>query len=372
MNFKLKTIVIATVSFLLSASLFTSAQTLIKGNDKVVKVNKTVITTNELEKTYSEVSKLAPVYGKNFTKKEVLQTMIDEELLRSEVKSKSIVLDENQVKQEIDAVKYQYSQMMYAQNSNFVYNENEFKAYIEKEGNMTYAKFEDKIKEKVMVKQYIMKKIEKKLMTIDQKQYPDSELRKFRNDNLSQFVQPDSVEIKHIFLRTVLGDGKTTLPDNEKQIVRKRIDDISKRLKNGESFDELCELNSEDIESRDRVNPKTKKIDRGYLGLMPVSGEAADMVKEQFGFGQDVLDKIYALGKNKFSEVIESRVGYHIFYVVDKVPERIVPYEEAKDQIINYMKMRDKENLFMEEYKNLIKELREKAEIVYYKEELKS
>ncbi|HRU45181.1 MAG TPA: hypothetical protein P5322_11710, partial [Spirochaetota bacterium] len=67
MNFKLKTIVIATVSFLLSASFFTSAQTLIKGNDKVVKVNKTVITTNELEKTYSEVSKLAPVYGKNFT-----------------------------------------------------------------------------------------------------------------------------------------------------------------------------------------------------------------------------------------------------------------------------------------------------------------
>ena len=366
----LKKIFLTTVTMTM-ITILSYGQTIIKGNDRVVKVNKTVITVNELEKTYSEVSKLSSVYGKQFTKKEVLQTMIDEELLKTEVKTKSIVLDENQVKQEIDSVKYQYSQLMLSQNPNFAFNENEFRAYIEKEGNMTYTKFEDKIKDKVLVKQHIMKRIEKKLMDIDQKQFPDSELRKFRNDNLSQFVQPDSVEVKHIFLRTVLADGKTSLPKNEKDIVKKRIDDILRRIKAGADFNQLCELNSEDIESRDRVNPKTNKIDRGYLGVMPVSGEAAEMVKEQFGFSQDVLDKLFSLGKGKYSDVIESRVGYHIFAITEKVSERIIPYEEAKDQIVQYMKIRDKEKLFMDEYKALIDELRKKAEIVYYREEYK-
>ena len=348
-----------------------TAQTIIKGNDRVVKVNKTVITANELENTFNEVNKLSAVYGRTFTKKEVLKTMIDEELLKSEVRKQNLVLDENQVKQEVDQIRYQYSEMMYQSNPNFKFNESEFRAYIEKEGNMTYQKFEDKIKDKVLVRQYIMKRVEKKFASIDQKTYPDADLRKFRQDNLSQFVQPNSIEVKHIFLRTVLADGKTQLPASEKAIVKKRMDDILKRIKNGESFDSLCELNSEDVESRDRVNPKTNKVDRGYLGVMPIGGEAAEVVKEQFGFDQATLDKLYALGANKLSEVIESKVGYHIFYVIDKMEERIIPFEEAKQQIIQYMKAKEKEQLFMEEYKGLIDDLNAKAEITYFKEEYK-
>ncbi len=297
--------------------------------------------------------------------------MIDEVLLRNEIKTKSIIVDENQVNQEINKIKYQYSQLMSQQNPNFKYSEEEFKAYILKEGNITYERFVEKIREKVMVNQYIFKRAEAKLRTIDQKLYSDTELRKFRNDNLSQFVQPDSVEVKHIFLRTVLADGKTSIPANEKEIVRKRILDILARLKKGENFDQLCELNSEDIESRDRINPKTNKLDRGYLGVMPVSGEYAEQLKEIYGFSQKDLESLFNLGTGKYSDVIESRVGYHIFYIVNKIPERIIPYEEAKTQIIEYFKLREKEKIIMEEYQSVIKDLREKAEITYYVDEFK-
>ena len=348
-----------------------SSQTIIKGSDRIVKVNKTVITRDELEKTYNEINKLAPIYGKSFSKKEVLQTMIDEVLLRNEIKTKGLIVDQNQVNQEINKIKYQYTQFMSQQNPNFQYSEEEFKAYLLKEGNITYEKFEEKIKEKVLVNQYIFKRAEAKLRAVDQKVFSDSELRKFRNDNLSQFVQPDSVEVKHIFLRTVLADGKTQIPANEKEIVRKRIVDILARLKKGESFDQLCELNSEDIESRDRINPKTGKLDRGYLGVMPVTGEYAEQLKEIYGFSQKHLEDLFNLGAGKYSDIIESRVGFHIFYIVNKIPERIIPYEEAKPQIIEYFKLREKEKIFVEEYQNLIKELREKAEITYYAEEFR-
>lgn len=356
---------------LISISLPVFSQTIIKGSDRIVKINKTVITRDELEKTYNEINKLAPLYGKSFTKKEVLQTMIDEVLLRNEIKTKGLIVDENQVKQEINKIKYQYTQLMSQQNPNFQYSEEGFKAYLMKEGNITYEKFEEKIKEKVLVNQYLFKKAEAKLRAVDQKVYTDSELRKFRNDNLSQFVQPDSVEVKHIFLRTVLGDGKTPIPATEKEIVRKRITDILARLKKGENFDQLCELNSEDIESRDRVNPKTGKLDRGYLGVMPVTGEYAEQLKEIYGFSQKNLEDLFNLGTGKYSDIIESRVGFHIFYIVAKIPERIIPYEEAKSQIVEYFKLREKEKIFVEEYQNLIKELREKAEITYYVDEFK-
>lgn len=365
----LKKLVIFLILFFSTLYLF--SQTIIKGSDRIVKVNKTVITRSELEKTYNEINKLAPIYGKSFTKKEVLQTMIDEVLLRNEIKTKSLIVDQNQVNQEITRIKYQYSQLMSQQNPNFQYNEEEFKAYLLKEGNITYENFEEKIKEKVLVNQYIFKRAEAKLRSVEQKVFTDTELRKFRNDNLSQFVQPDSVEIKHIFLRTVLGDGKTPLPANEKEIVKKRITDILSRLKKGEDFDQLCELNSEDIESRDRINPKTNKLDRGYLGVMPVTGEYAEQLKEIYGFSQKNLEDLFNLGQGKYSDIIESRVGYHIFYIVNKIPERIIPYEEAKPQIIEYFKLKEKEKIFMEEYQKLNKELREKAEITYYTEEFK-
>lgn len=171
--------------------------------------------------------------------------------------------------------------------------------------------------------------------------------------------------MKHIFLKTVGYDGKI-LPDTEKQIVKKRIDDIYARIKKGESFDTLCELNSEDIESRDRKNPKTGKIDRGYLGILTVKD---DVAKQQFG--ETVFKALFNLEKGKYSEVMESKVGYHIFYSVDKKSQYIVPFEEAKVQITNYFRLLEQDKIVKEEFLGVIKELRSKASIEYYIDEYK-
>ena len=195
--------------------------------------------------------------------KAVLESMIDEELLKNDVKSKSIVLDENQVNQMLEQYKMLYAQEMLKTNPNFEFKEDEYKAYIQKEVKITYEKFVEKIKDTVLVRQFIMKRAEKKLQDISQKVFSDSKIEEFYDENVNEFVVPRSVELKHIFLKTIGYDGKP-LPDSEKAIVKKRIDDILSRIRKGESFDSLCELNSEDVESRDRKNPKTGKIDRGY------------------------------------------------------------------------------------------------------------
>ncbi len=360
----LKKIIFILFNFTVISSFLFSTK-LIVGQDKVVKVNNRVITIKELEKEFEQRSKLPSLDGSQVTKASVLESMIDEDLLKNDVKAKSIVLDENQVNQMLEQYKMMYAQEMAKTNPNFEFNEEEYKAYIQKEVKITYEKFVEKVKDTVMVRQFIMKRAEKKLQDATTKVFSDSKLEEFYDENVNEFVVPRSVELKHIFLKTVGYDGKI-LPDTEKQIVKKRIDDIYARIKKGESFDTLCELNSEDIESRDRKNPKTGKIDRGYLGILTVKD---DVAKQQFG--EVVFKALFNLEKGKYSEVMESKVGYHIFYSVDKKSQYIVPFEEAKVQITNYFRLLEQDKIVKEEFLGVIKELRNKASIEYYIDEYK-
>jgi parvulin-like peptidyl-prolyl isomerase len=232
---------------------------------------------------------------------------------------------------------------------------------------MTYYKFEDNIRDNVMVRQFIAKRNEKKIQDLSQKVYSDSKLEEFYDANVGEFVVPKYVELKHIFLSTIDLTNGAKMNENEKAIVRKRIDDINARLVKGESFDSLCELNSEDKESRDRINPKTKKLDRGYLGILTRKDEVA---KKQFG--EDTFNLLFNLQKGKYSGVVQSEVGYHIFFCVDKKDQSIMPFDEAKPQIVNYFRLMDQDKIVKDDFAALIKELRGKASIEYYMNEFKS
>ncbi len=341
------------------------SQQLNVGRDKVVKVNNRIITLKELEKEFKQRSKLPSLDGTPVTKKSVLQSMIDEELLRNEIKTKNIIVDENQLKAMLDQYKMLYAQEMSKDNPNFTFSEEDYRAYIQKEVELTYDKFTEKVKETIMVRQYIEKRAEKKLQDTMQKVYPEAKLEEFYDGNVREFVVPKSVEIKHIFLKAIDVQGKP-LPASEKAIINKRAEDILKRLKSGESFDSLCELNSEDTESRDKVNPKTNKLDRGYLGSLFKNDEMAKNV-----FGDDIINVLFNTPKGKVTDVLESKSGFHIFYVIDKQNERIVPYDEAKPQIVQYFRMSDREKILRDEFTNLLKDLKSKANIEYYMNEYK-
>ena len=345
--------------------IFAYTQQLNVGKDKIVKVNNRVITLRELEKEFKQRSKLPSLDGTPVTKKSVLQSMIDEELLRNDIKNKSIVVDENQLKTMLDQYKMLYTQEMTKDNPNFKFSEEEYRAYIQKEVELTYDKFEEKVKETIMVRQYIEKRCEKKLQDVFNRVYADSKLEEFYDANIKEFVAPRSVEIKHIFLKGVDYKGDP-LPQSEKTIVKKRADDILKRLKAGENFDALCEMHSEDIESRDKVNPKTNKLDRGYLGSLYRNDDMARTI-----FGDDIINTLFNIQKGRFSEVLESKSGFHIFLVTDKQEQRIIPFAEAKPQIINYFKMADREKILRDEFTSLLKDLKSKANIEYYMNEYK-
>ena len=335
--------------------------------DKVAKVNNRIITIKEVEKQFAISSQIPSQDGTTVTKKSVLENIIDTELLQNEIKTKNLVLDDNQYKQMYEQYKQAFIQERMQTNPKYQFSDADYKAYIEKQGQITYDKFIDNMKNNILAQQFLAKRTEKKMADLQKATYPDSKIQDFYEANAQEFVIPKFVELKHIFLKTInLSDGKD-YPDSEKQIVKKKMDDIYNRLIKGESFDTLCELNSEDIDSRDRVNPNTNKLDRGYLGQLTLKD---DNIRQLFG--DQLFKDLFNLEKGKFSQVVQSKQGYHIFYCVsvNKV-QKFMPLDEASPRIVQYFKMMDQQKIMKDEFAAVIKELRSKASIEYYLDEYK-
>jgi foldase protein PrsA len=346
------------------------------GGDKVAKVNSRIITVKELENEFNQRQKLVDQSGKPITvdggpltKKAVLESMIDDELLTGEVKSKNIIPNDNEVQGTLEQYKQMYVQAMTSKDPAFKYSDDAYSAYLEKEVKVTKDKLVDKVKNTVMVKQYIQKRCEKKIADVDTKQYSDTVLENFYDQNVNSFVRPKSIELKHILLWTLNPETKQPFTADAKLVIKKKADDILARIKKGESFDSLCELYSEDPDTKGATNPNTGKIDRGYMGMIPISGQVADYLKNVL-LGEELFNTLFKLDKG-LTGVMESKVGYHIFLILDKKSQYISPFSAEKANIVTYMKNLDKNKIMQDDFTALMKELRAKATIQYYMDEYK-
>ncbi|NLY42880.1 MAG: hypothetical protein GX066_02690 [Clostridiaceae bacterium] len=130
----------------------------------------------------------------------------------------------------------------------------------------------------------------------------DEELKKYFDENV--------VRVKHILLLTETEDHTMPIPSNFKEEVKKQAEELLRRLRNGEDFDKLMYLYSQDTGLYD--NPD------GYL--FEKNGE---MVKE-------FEDAAFSLEIGEISDVIETVYGYHILKREDHTsdPKYFEQYKE--------------------------------------------
>ena len=56
------------------------------------------------------------------------------------------------------------------------------------------------------------------------------------------------------------------------------------------------------------------------------------------GYMPEEFDKVaFAIEKNAVSEVVETRFGYHIIKVFDKIPAGKIPYDEVRNFIMKFL-----------------------------------
>ena len=146
--------------------------------------------------------------------------------------------------------------------------------------------------------------------------------------NVNKFLVPEQVHAAHIVVHT---DAQTSVMQAKVKIM-----EIEQELSNGRSFEELADETSD------------CPGNGGDLGYFP----RGHMV-------QNFEDVVFSMQPNQISAVFQTEFGFHIAKVIDKRPERLAPFEQVKNQLIEQL-TKEKQGKALEDY---LDELKAKADI---------
>jgi peptidyl-prolyl cis-trans isomerase C len=268
--------------------------------NKVAVVNGAVITEKELDRQVSFLQQKFQEAGRPMNeadlaeiRRDALENLIDEELLyQAAVKQKTKVTDA-EINQALSTIKARFP------------NENEFMNALSKAG-LSEAALKSQIDRNLTIEQFIDKQFIQKVST------SDKDAKAYYDSHLDVFKRPEQIRASHILIRV-----DPQADQSQKDSSRKKIETIEQRLKKGEDFAELAKQNSEDASS-------VRGGDLSYFGR-------GRMVKP-------FEDAAFALKPGEVSGIVETQFGYHLIKVTDKKPETVIPYEEIKDKLQEYLK----------------------------------
>ena len=269
----------------------------------LAKVGNDVITTAELDQF------LKPQlmrYGNQYNKSEFaalskqmrqtfLKRFIERKLLTQEADATQLEIPEVEIQKEVDRIRSQFP------------SDNEFNNFLKKE-NMSLYDYKKLVRDDLRTKVLLHEKVSKKILILP------SEIHDFYQLNISDYLQPAQVHMYQILIK------KKPTPE----AALKRANEILTELKEGANFQQIARLSSE--------GPKKKQ--GGDWGIVE-NGFFGDEMKK-------VEDAAFKLKPGHFSNIIETKYGYHIVYIDRKRISRILTEREAYDDI--------KQKLFMERY----------------------
>ncbi len=152
----------------------------------------------------------------------------------------------------------------------------------------------------------------------------DSEVRKYYDNNKNLFIKPETLKAKHILVST-RNNNSEPISISGRDAARARAEDLLKRVKAGENFDDLMNKYSED--------PGLKSNPDGYTFAR------GEMIKE-------FEDAAFSTKLGGISNVIQTVYGFHIIKVEDKFPSGQKEFEEVRDDIRKQLESSAKTNYF--------------------------
>lgn len=148
----------------------------------------------------------------------------------------------------------------------------------------------------------------------------DAEAKKFYDDNPSEFEQKEQVRASHILISTLDKTTQQPLPEDQKKEKEKLAKELKARAEKGEDFAKLAKEYSDDPGSKDKGGEYT--FPRGQ------------MVKE-------FETAAFALQTNQVSEIVETRYGYHIIKLSEKIPASTMEFDKISPKLKEYLTDRE-------------------------------
>ena len=271
-----------------------------EGGALVVTVNGREVYENEIEqeeaRIRTQLSGRVPMQQLEgmgeVIKQQAVNNMINRVLLEQAADRAQIEIPETDVKERADQVKSGFG------------TEEVFKEQLESSG-LTEAGFEQEVKLALRIETLLDKQ------TADLEGSEEAAVREFYDTNIERFKKPEQVQASHILIPHEEADGEP-----EKTAKKAKMDSLLTEIKGGGDFALLAGEHSS-------CPSKTRGGDLGFFGR-------GQMVKEfeETAFGMKV---------GEVSGVVETQFGYHIIKVTGRQDESMVPFEDAKADILAFM-----------------------------------
>ncbi len=290
--------------------------------DKVMAVvNDEVVTQREFDRTFYPIQKS---YEERFkgvelqeqleqARKGLLEQIINSKLAISLAKKEKVKVNEEELKKRMDAIRSYYG------------SEDEFLRTLDAKGT-TLSEYKKEMKDQLLAQKLVEREVSSRVVI------SPTEVQDLYIKNKEKLIAPDRIKVRGIMIRKSA--------NNEGENLSKKIKEIASEIKKGKSFAVAATEYSE--------GPYAKNGgDMGYVSPGQIIPEIDEV--------------IFKLKKGKVSDIVETKLGYHIFVVEDIQKEHAMEFNEVSDFL--------REQLFMKKFEEgmgkWIDEKRKNAYIAY-------
>ena len=273
-------------------------------NRELVRLQRLVLGTNR-PLTCAQVSAL---------QKEVVEGLIRRELLFQESKKRGIRVSQAQIDEEMKKLKARYA------------SENDF-IHVLSAMKVSPESLRQQVERAMAIQAIIDKEFAPRAAVTD------GETWSYYDRNRDSFREPEKIKASHILIKT-----DPRWEEAKKAEARKKIEKVRDQARNGQDFAALAKTHSEDPSA-------AQDGDLGYVR----PGQVVKPFEEA----------LFSLKPGEMSDIVETRLGYHLIKAGDRQPERTIPFESLKDQL----KLLLKQEKGKEEANKYIGKIRDTAKV---------
>ena len=248
-------------------------------------------------------------------RKEAMDRMIEQVLVKQAAENEGIEVDPAEVDKNIDELRSVFK------------TELSWASKLEGEG-YTEESFRKHVQRMIASKTYLDR------IRADAADVSDTELERYYRDNEYRLTLPDQVRVRHILLT-----WKPLGTQDDRAAIHKQMEPILERARNGEDFAALAAEFSDDYATKN-AGGDTGLFHRGQMA--PAFEEVA-----------------FTLEPGEISDPVETGFGVHIIKLEERLPSRLLPLDEVREQLRDHVREEKMETAVREK----IDELRAAADI---------
>ncbi|MDD5067814.1 MAG: peptidylprolyl isomerase [bacterium] len=292
-------------------------------------VDNDAITYNEFSVQYKKFKENLIKYGQPGppnAKTVIFKKLVNEKIIRKIADKRQVFVGETEVTEALNNIKKMNR-----------LTDDAFRQILAQEGKTVQE----------LEKEYEQQILQEKIMSIELQpriKFPeDIEIQSYYNNHKNDMYDPEKIRVSHILFR----DNPNASLDERSKIKTKALN-VLQMAQKGQDFGKLVEKYSDDSSS------------------VKVAGDIGYVARKEWL--QEIDDIIFKLKKGQIAaNILQSRWGWHIVKVTDRQPKKLVPYQDMKSRIANYL-VKEKMQL---EYEKWFKEQMQNSyiEVIFPSEE---